>query len=72
MKTVKKNIVGDIRRVKDTEAYQMVKDGWVYCPKSEWKKLRDANKKVAPKAEADVEQAPEVHRNKYRHGKRKA
>lgn len=42
MKTV---ILGsDVRRVSDQDAYNMVKNGWKYCMKSEWKKLH-SNKK---------------------------
>jgi hypothetical protein len=41
MKTVKKN--EDVLRVSDKAAKEMVKDGgWSYCPKSEWRKVRDS------------------------------
>lgn len=36
----------EIRRVSDEQATEKVKNGWQYCPKSEWKtQVRDANKK---------------------------
>jgi len=35
MKCVKKG--GEIQRVTDERASTMVKSGWAYCPKSEWK-----------------------------------
>jgi len=41
MKCVKKNSI--IKRVKDSLANLMCgTKGWKYCPKSEWKKVRDA------------------------------
>lgn len=43
MKTITKN--GEILRVSDKEADQKVKSGWSFTSKSEWKKIRDANKK---------------------------
>ena len=44
MKTVKK--AKKIERVTDLKAQNMVKNGWQYCPKSEWKnKVRDKKKK---------------------------
>lgn len=48
MKTIKKDEV--IRRVSDDKAESLVRDGWSYTSKSEWKTLvRDINKK--PKGE---------------------
>ena len=44
MKTITKN--GEYLRVKEKEAdLKVEKFGWNYAPKSEWKKVRDANKK---------------------------
>lgn len=43
MKTITKN--GDYFRVSNKEAEQKVKQGYSFAPKSEWKKVRDANKK---------------------------
>ena len=41
MKTIKKN--KEIKRVSDKQAEEKVKEGWKYCPKSEWReKVRDA------------------------------
>ena len=49
MKTIKKG--KKVKRVSDNEATRQVAQGWKYCPKSEWKTVRDANpKKVAKKA----------------------
>ena len=39
MKTIKK--AKEIKRVTDLEAAELVKRDWNYCPKSEWKKVRD-------------------------------
>jgi hypothetical protein len=39
MKCVKNPNNGDIRRVKEDEAGRLVKLGWSYAPKSEWKSL---------------------------------
>lgn len=48
MKTIKKDEV--IKRVNDEKAAGLVRDGWSYTSKSEWKTLvRDINKK--PKGE---------------------
>jgi len=45
MKTVKKE--GQYRRVKNDEINGMLKNGWVLCPKKEWKNtVRDVNGKV--------------------------
>ena len=37
MKCIKKH--GEIKRLKDSHALELIEagDGWVYCPKSEWK-----------------------------------
>lgn len=41
LKTIKKDSI--IKRVSDKKAEKLVYNGenWCYCPKSEWKKLRD-------------------------------
>ena len=39
MKTIKRK--KEIKRVTDLEATELVKEDWNYCPKSEWKKIRD-------------------------------
>ena len=45
MKTVKKD--EDVHRVSNEVAEKMVKEqGWGYCPKSEWKKVRDSRPPV--------------------------
>jgi hypothetical protein len=44
MKTIKRG--EEIKRVSDNEAITLVKEGWAYCPKSEWKQnVRDKDKK---------------------------
>ena len=51
MKTIKKG--KKVKRVSDNEATRQVAQGWKYCPKSEWKTVRDAKpKKVAKKKAA--------------------
>lgn len=35
MKTMKRK--QEIKRVSDAQAEKMTKDGWVFCPKKEWK-----------------------------------
>jgi len=53
MKCVKNG--AEIKRVKDEEAFKMVKKGWSFCPKIEWGKkdqkvpqIKDAVKEVSP------------------------
>ena len=48
MKTVKKN--KEVKRVSDAQAETLTKQGWKYAPKSEWKKVRDAQKPAPKKA----------------------
>ena len=43
MKTI--NYKDEIKRVTDSQADELVKKGAKFVPKSEWKALRDANKK---------------------------
>jgi len=64
MKCVKKG--GEIQRVTDERASTMVKSGWAYCPKSEWKTTsrnatggKKAQKVPAEKAEK-AEKADEL------------
>jgi len=52
MKTVKKN--KEVKRVSDTQAETLTKQGWKYAPKSEWKKVRDAQKPAPKKAKKKV------------------
>ena len=40
MKTMK-SISGDISRVAENRVAGKIKDGWNYCPKSEWKKIHN-------------------------------
>lgn len=52
MKTLKMN--GEIKRATDQDASKLVKQGWVYCPKSEWKAT------VKPELAPTVEDASAV------------
>lgn len=49
MKTLKRQTTSktmEYRRVKNEEADTLVRSGWSYCPKTEWKlNVRDINKK---------------------------
>jgi len=38
---------GDIQRLPNDEAKEKVAAGWIYCPKTEYKKLHRAPKKLA-------------------------
>lgn len=58
MKCIKKGT--DIQRVSDNKSAELVKAGWAYCPKKEWKVLRDANKKKAPKTKAPEKADPKA------------
>lgn len=49
MKTITRN--GEYLRVSEKEADQKVRLGWSFAPKSEWKKIRDANKKAKKEKE---------------------
>jgi len=44
MKTVK-NVLGEIRRVRDREAAELVKRDWVYVKKSLWKATKAGGNK---------------------------
>jgi len=53
MKTIKRN--NEILRVMDNEAEKLVKnEGYKFCPKKEWKVIRDAAK-IAAKKRADAQ-----------------
>lgn len=39
MKTILNKRTNEIKRVKDQDSESYIKLGWVYCPKSEWKKM---------------------------------
>lgn len=49
MKTVKKG--NEVKRVDDNTAEIMIKSGWKYCPKHEWKSLKPSKK---PKMEVET------------------
>lgn len=51
MKTVM--LGSDVRRVSDQDAENMVKNGWKYCMKSEWKKVH-SSKKTSTESPASI------------------
>jgi hypothetical protein len=54
MKCVKNSNGGNVRRVTESVAERLVKAGWAYCPKSEWKtgeKVSEASAAVIEKIE---------------------
>ena len=53
MKCLKKG--SDVRRVRDANVNKMVKDGFAYCSKTDWKK---SSGKVREEEEQVVEKAP--------------
>ena len=55
MKTIKKG--KKVKRVSDDEATRQVAQGWKYCPKSEWKTVRDAKLKKVVKKKATKKKA---------------
>ena len=58
IKCIKKG--DEIKKVPDSEAFKLVKDGWSFCNRKEWKqKVRDSGKKpvaTTVKAEDEKEQ----------------
>lgn len=48
MKTVKKN--NKIKRVSDKRATFLVGEGWSYCPKHEYKALKESDSKKTKKS----------------------
>lgn len=64
--------LGEIRRVEDKTAYNMVGISWMYIPKSEWKSSLGTNQEpsrdqVATKSELMTEQ---VEKKPYKKGER--
>ena len=49
MKTIKRG--DDVKRVSEKEATFFVRNGWNYCPKEEWKKVRGTNTKTKTEVE---------------------
>lgn len=60
MKTVKRN--DEIKRVKDQEAYELVKTGWAFAKKSEYKKKM--GKGSSPTSKPTVKPMPKSVQNK--------
>jgi len=50
MKTIKNKSTGEVKRIKEKDAKQVLDTGWAYCPKSEWK-----NKKSKKKVDKEKE-----------------
>lgn len=71
MKTVKKieGATVEVRRVSDEVANTMTKNGWSYCPKSEFKKTQAPKPQPKPVKKEDKEQGKEFKR-KAEKGKR--
>lgn len=59
--------VGDIKRVDDKTAYNMVGSSWAYVPKSEWKL---ATRKSKPTAQVTEESTEQVEKKPYKKGER--
>ena len=59
--------VGEIRRVDDKTAYNMVGSSWAYVPKSEWKLATRKSKPVVQEIEQATEQ---VEKKPYKKGER--
>lgn len=59
--------VGDIKRVDDKTAYNMVGSSWAYVPKSEWKLT---TRKSKPTAQVSEESTEQVEKKPYKKGER--
>ena len=71
MKTLKKINKGetDYRRVNDTDATSMVKSGWSYCSKTEWKtNVRDFGKEKVEKKETPSGSQDKIYNKKNAKG----
>lgn len=67
MKTVKK---GDqIVRKTNEEAEEMVKKGWAYCKKAEWKKIRHKSEQVKEETVIEIEEKPKKSKKKSKKNK---
>ena len=51
MKTIKNMLNSAVKRVSDDIASMMVKEGWNYCPKSEWRDFKGTTKSLAIKGD---------------------
>lgn len=71
MKTLKKD--KEIVRKSNNEAAELVKKGWTYCKKEEWKKIRDAEKKAVKEEPKEIKSSgKESKKNKENYSKYKA
>ena len=59
MKTLKNISDSVVKRVSDDKASVMVKEGWSYCPKAEWKTFKGVAKSPADKKNAPKEDKSE-------------
>ena len=63
MKTMK--MYGELRRVKEQDTTSMVKAGWGFCPKKEWKDSKSTRPVEKPAdAETMVKRAKKIKSNK--------
>jgi len=70
MKCLKSSKTGNIIRVQDSQAYQMVGREWQYVPKSEWKaEIRPAKKEVEVLEEVHEQTISEKQLNKKKKDK---
>jgi len=74
MKTLKKD--KEIVRKHDDEASKLVKNGWSYCKKEEWKKIRAVEKKAVKEEPKEIKEikssGKESKKNKENYSKYKA
>ena len=59
--------VGDIKRVDDRTAYNMVGSSWDYIPKSEWKL---ATRKSQPAEQVSDHESEQIEKKPYKKGQR--
>ena len=59
--------VGEIKRVDDKTAYNMVGSSWAYVPKSEWK---SQTRKSKPSEQVSEEVTDQVEKKPYKKGQR--
>ena len=64
MKTIKRN--GEIKRVSEKEAMFVVRNGWEYCSKSEWKKERGVKTKTEVEQEVITDNISDKKKRKLR------
>jgi hypothetical protein len=70
MKTIKNILNAEVKRVSDDKAEEMTKEGWDYCPKSEWKKLHSP--KPEPKKSEKSEKSEKPEKSEKKREKKKS